>query len=244
MLHFPVTLIVLGLTVLLTSPLFAADVPTPELGELQFEDAFERDEPTPGKEEVGSGWTTNSRWRAAGNQQVDLVDGVIHITRYPSADHGVAVFHPVDFQDGTVQLRFKLDKGDQLGVDFADKELKTVHAGHLCVARMSLNKLVINDSKTGRMDLKNREKLQAGDKSPELMKLLQTKTASFPVQLKPNTWHDLKITITGDTMTVSIDGKEAGQLKSPGIAHPTKRHISLAVNKEAWVDDVKIWKKK
>ena len=57
MLHFPVTLIVLGLTVLLTSPLFAADVPTPELGELQFEDAFERDEPTPGKEEVGSGWS-------------------------------------------------------------------------------------------------------------------------------------------------------------------------------------------
>ncbi len=217
---------------------------TSELGELQFSDSFDRDESVPGKEEVGRGWTTNSRWRADGNQQVDLKDGAIHITRYPTADHGVAVFHPVDFQDGTVQLRFRLGKGDQLGVDFADKELKTVHAGHLCVARVSLNRLTINDSKTGRMDLKIREQLKAGKPSPKLAELLKTKTVATPLKLQPDTWHDLQIQIEGDTMVVSIDGKRTGELKSEGIAHPTKRHISLAVAKEAWVDDVKIWKAK
>ena len=39
-------------------------------------------------------------------------------------------------------------------------------------------------------------------------------------------------------MSVAIDGKPVGQFQSVGIAHPTKRMITLAVNKSAWVDDV------
>jgi len=38
-----------------------------------------------------------------------------------------------------------------------------------------------------------------------------------------------------------IDGKTAGELSSPGIGHPTKRRIRLAVNREAWVDDIEIF---
>jgi hypothetical protein len=34
-------------------------------------------------------------------------------------------------------LKFKLGDGDDLGVDFVDRELKTVHAGHLCMARVT-----------------------------------------------------------------------------------------------------------
>ena len=45
-------------------------------------------------------------------------------------------------------------------------------------------------------------------------------------------------------MRASVDGKAIGQFKSEGIAHPTKRMITLAVNKSAWVDDVKVWKLK
>ena len=48
--------------------------------------------------------------------------------------------------------------------------------------------------------------------------------------------------VQGDTMQASIDGKVIGEFSSPGIAHPTKRMITLAVNKSAWVDDVKISK--
>ncbi|QDU73555.1 hypothetical protein Pan97_05310 [Bremerella volcania] len=223
---------------------FANDKDSSPLGELQFSDQFERDESVPGKEEVGEGWTTNSPWRAHGNQQVDLVDGAIHITRYPTADHGVAVFHPVDFEDGAVQLRFHLRKRDQLGVDFADKELKTVHAGHLFIVRVTLANLTLQDSKTGRMNLENRKRIASGDKSPELRKLLDAKKFTAPLNLTPDKWYTLLIQVQGDVLTVSIDGKEVGQLKSEGIAHPTKRHISLAVEKEAWVDDVKIWKAK
>ena len=100
-------------------------------------DDFSRDEATPGKEDIGHGWTSNSAWRAKGHQQVDLKDGVMQVTKHAEADHGVAIFHDVAFQDGIVELRFKLGAGDDLGVDFVDRELKTVHAGHLCMARVT-----------------------------------------------------------------------------------------------------------
>ncbi|MFV0445789.1 MAG: family 16 glycoside hydrolase [Planctomycetaceae bacterium] len=210
---------------------------------LVFTDDFDRDEPTPGKEAIGNGWTTNSAWRAAGKQQVDLVDGAMHVTRAPEADHGVAIFHDVKLRDGVVELRFQLGDQDDLGVDFVDRELKTVHAGHLCVARVTTRRVTLTDSKTGGMDLKIRERRQNGDKSPELAELLKSKQRSIPHQTAADTWHTLRVEIKGDVMTAAIDGKEVGELQSPGIAHPTKRMITLGVNKQAKVDDVRIWKR-
>lgn len=211
---------------------------------LLVSDEFSRDEATPGKEDIGNGWTSNSGWRAKGHQQVDLIDGVMHVTKHAEADHGVAIFHDVAFQDGIVELRFKLGEGDDLGVDFVDRELKTVHAGHLCMARVTNKNLTITDSKTGGMDLKIQERRKAGDKSPDLAALLKTKTKSFKIDLQPGTWHTMHITVAGDTMSVKIDGKETGAFSSEGIAHPTKRMITLAVNKSADVDDVKVWRLK
>jgi len=211
---------------------------------LLFTDDFARDEKTPGKEDIGNGWTSNSGWRAKGHQQVDLIDGVMHVTKHAEADHGVAIFHNVEFQDGIVELHFKLGEGDDLGVDFVDRELKTVHAGHLCMARVTNKNLQITDSKTGGMDNQIRERRQAGDKSPELAALLKTKTKAFKLDLKPSDWHTLHITVSGDTMSVKIDDLDTGTFSSEGIAHPTKRMITLAVNKSAQVDDVKVWRLK
>ncbi|MBV6498826.1 MAG: hypothetical protein CJBNEKGG_01056 [Prosthecobacter sp.] len=211
---------------------------------LLFSDDFARDEKTPGREDIGNGWTSNSGWRARGHQQVDLMDGVMHVTKHAEADHGVAIFHDAAFHDGAVELRFKLGAGDDLGVDFVDRELKSVHAGHLCIARVTNKALTITDSKTGGMDNTIRERRQKGDKSPELAALLKTKTKSFKLDLKPGTWHTLHITVAGDTMSVKIDGQDTGSFASEGIAHPTKRMITLAVNKSADVDDVKVWRLK
>jgi hypothetical protein len=219
----------------------AAEAPQ---GTLLFEDHFDRDEATPGKEDIGHGWTANSAWRAKGHQQVDLVDGAMHVTKHAEADHGVAIFHDVAFQDGVVELKFQLGEGDDLGVDFVDRELKTVHAGHLCMARVTLKGITLTDSKTGGMDLKIQERRLAGDKSPELAALLKSKTKTFPLTLKSDDWHTLHVTVAGDKMTARIDGQEIGSFASEGIAHPTKRMITLAVNKSAQVDDVKVWKLK
>lgn len=244
--HFfvlPVVSLALGLS-LSPSPIAASEPSPKPAGKVIFEDDFNRDETTPDKEEIGNSWTTNSAWRANGKKQVDLDNGAMHVTRVPEADHGVAIFQKVEFQDGIVQLRFKLGKGDDLGLDFVDRELKTVHAGHLCIARVRLNRLQLTDSKTGVMDKKIRERRLAGDKSPELASLLKTKTASFRLDLKPDTWYTLRVYVTGDVMRATIDGKVIGDFQSPGIGHPTKRMITLAVNKSAWIDDVKVWKQK
>jgi hypothetical protein len=132
----------------------------------------------------------------------------MHVTKHAEADHGVAIFHNVEFQDGVVELRFKLGDGDDLGVDFVDRELKTVHAGHLCMARVTNKNLQITDSKTGGMDLKIQERRKAGDKSPELAALLKTKTKSFKLDLKPEDWHTMHITVEGDKMTVKSTARK------------------------------------
>ena len=56
-------------------------------------------------------------------------------------------------------------------------------------------------------------------------------------------WHDLLVKVAGDELSVTIDGQFVGSFKSPGIAHPTKRMLRLAVPRNAVVDDVKIWRK-
>lgn len=236
------TLTLLAL-LLLTARLaaFDDDAFVRENGTALFQDDFNRRESTPDKEEIGNGWTTNRARRAKGTKQVSLEEGALHVTKAAVADHGVAIFHDAAFQDGAVRLRFKLEAGDDLGVDFVDRELKTVHAGHLCLAHITLQGVTLTDSKTGDMDNALRERRLAGDQSPELLALLKTKTQHFPVNLTPGEWHTLFVVIDGNVLRATIDNKPVGEFKSPGIGHPTKRMITLAVNQSAWVDDVKVW---
>jgi hypothetical protein len=51
------------------------------------------------------------------------------------------------------------------------------------------------------------------------------------------------VAVTGDRLSVSIDGQDVGSHRAPGIAHPTKRTLRLAVPRNAVVDDVKLWLK-
>ena len=125
------------LSLIIATPfLLLADDKRPAKGELIFEDDFERSESQEKKDEPGNGWGTNSRTRANGNKQVDLRDGAMYIYIHETADHGVSVTHPAEFQDGAVGMKFMLeDAKDSLGLNFADLKFKEVHAGHLFVAK-------------------------------------------------------------------------------------------------------------
>lgn len=212
-----------------------------KMGKLIFEDKFERDEAKPDKEDIGGGWTSNSGWRAGGRKQVDLDKGTMRVLRVPEADHGVAIFHNVAFRNGAVALKFKLAKGEDFGLDFVDREFKEIHAGHLCMAKIQINRVTIMDSKTGHMKNDIRDRRKKNPKDPEIVKLLKTKTKFFPNKLKIDKWYELLVVIEGDIMRVSVDGKQVGEFQSEGIAHPTKRMITLAVNKGARFDDVRVW---
>lgn len=205
-----------------------------------FEDDFERVEADDTKEQIGNGWQTNSGKRAAGNKQVDLKDGALWISRHPVADHGVSVVKDVDFRDARIEMRFRLAAGHDFGINLADMKEKSVHAGHICVARVRLNKVDITDLKTGPMNLENRNLKLAGKLSKQQKKAIANKTKTIPIKLEADVWHTLSVEVQGDLMTVKIDDADVGEFRSPGIAHPTKSRVRLSVGKDAVVDDFSI----
>lgn len=211
-------------------------------GKLLFKDDFERNESQEQTDEIGHGWGSNSKTRAGGNKQVDLRDGAMYIYIHKTADHGVSVTHPAEFKDGCVKLRFMLEhKDDSLGLNFADLKYKKVWAGHLFVAKISTKDVTLQDLKTGNMDLEIRNARQSKTLTPAQSKMLKTKSKKFPNKIETGKWYQLQVEITGDTLSVSIDGKLIGKFASEGIAHPTKRLLRLAVPKQAVVDDVEIY---
>ncbi len=228
------------LALTLSSTLFAAD-----RGTLIFEDDFERNESQETKDEIGNGWGSNSRSRAKGNKQVDLRNGAMYIYVHKEADHAVSVTHPAEFRDGSVELRFMLeDPKDVLGLDFADLKFKEVHAGHLFKVTVNTRNVQIDDMKTGGMNMKFYEAKKAKTLTAEQKKIIASNKKTFPNKLSAGKWHNLLVNISGDTVSVSIDGKDVASYSSEGFAHPTKRMLRLSVPKNAVVDDVKIWRKK
>lgn len=225
---------------LLTSA-FAAE----DLGTLVFSDDFERSESQETKDEPGNGWNTSSNWSAKGNKEVDLRDGTLHIYIHAEANHAVDVGHAFEFIDGTATMRFKFhDAKDTLNLNFADLTYKEVHAGHICQTVFGTKRTQLVDYKTGGMLLKYREARKAGNLTKEDEEFLKTKSKSFPYDISINEWHSLAVTIVGDTMTASVDGKTIGSFSSPGIAHDKKRVLRLLVSNKVTLDDVKYYKKK
>ncbi|MDA7898951.1 hypothetical protein N9A92_00340 [Pirellulales bacterium] len=205
-----------------------------------FQDQFERTEKDQEKEQPGNGWGTNSKTRAKGLKQVFLGDGKMHIKRAAVADHGVSVTQDVSFRNAHITLQFMVPKNGDLGINIADMNEKSVHAGHICMARIKPTSLEIVDLKTGRMKKEMHEKNKAKQLTKADKAQIARKSIILPLKLKTGIWHDLEILIMDDTMTVKIDARKIGSMTSPGIAHETKRRIRLAVNTEAWVDDITI----
>ncbi len=206
--------------------------------EVILEDHFERTEKDDTKEQVGGGWTTNSKGRAAGNKQVDLVDGALSVTRHPVADHAVSIVHDAAFTDGTIELRFKFGKGDAIHVDLADMNEKSVHAGHLAVVRVTPYNVSLVDHKTGPMKNEIREARQSGSLTKPMEQILDETQNVIKRNTAVDQWHELTVIVDGDRMSVSIDGQPVGHLTSPGIGHPTKQKIRLGVKQNAVIDDV------
>ncbi len=223
----------------------ALATPEADLGKPIFSDGFDRNEAQEQADDPGNGWGTNSKSRAKGDKQVDLRDGAMHIRISPRADHAVSVTHPAEFTDGAVALRFMLeDERDSLGLDFADLQCQEVHAGHLFLARVSPKDVQLVDHKTGGMRNDIREARAAKRTlTAEQRQALVGKTKTSALRTETGKWNDLLVTIRGDELSISVDGRLAASLQSPGIAHPTKRLLRLSVPRNAVVDDVRIWRK-
>jgi hypothetical protein len=221
-------------------------------GQIIFHDAFEREEAGNGLKAIGNGWESATADRIPNFKQADLDEGILKITSATKeAGHAAHIHHEAGFTDGGAVVRFRfpgLSKGESLQLGFVDRELKGVHAGHLCYGILSQSGITLIDHKTGVMNLairKQREDATAKkEKIPaDLEALLKTKQISVPY--KPDTeWHELVLVTEGDELRLSIDGKLLAHYRSEGFAHPMKRWFSFLVSNTVWIDDVKIWKVK
>ena len=213
-------------------------------GELIFVDRFERSESQETKDEPGNAWTTSSETRAAGNKQVDLRDGALHFWTHEVADHAVSVRHEMDFTDGTLQLRFRLeDSKDTLKLNFADPTEKSVHAGHLFDVVLALDQVTCVDRKTGAMNLRIREAIKAKSLSGEQKELLKSKQKSVKHDLAKAQWHVATVHIGVKRVRVNVDGEDVIEFESDGFAHSRKRLLRLLTPTQATIDDLRIWRR-
>jgi hypothetical protein len=137
-------------------------------------------------------------------------------------------------QDLQVQVKFRFvsEAARSFNVWFDDKDYKGSHAGHICQVSISPKQVQMSDAKTGGFTLENGlyDRKKANQLTDEEKKMLATKTAREPLDLKLNEWYTLTARTKGETIEVLIDGKEVGRFQSEGVIHPTKSLVSLTTN--------------
>ena len=201
---------------LLTNASFAADYPR-----VIFSDDFSAE---------GFG----KRWGHYKSSSI-VKDGVLVGVTAPTSDHSAVDHIRIEGErdlEVSVKFRFVSDKAKSFNVWFDDKNYKGSHAGHICQATISPTSVNIADAKTGGFNLTNGlyDRKKANQLTDEEKKMLAAKAKRVPAKISLGEWHTLVVQTHGDEITVTIDGKEAGSFKSPGINHDTKSLISLTTN--------------
>tara|TARA_R110002049_G_scaffold285698_4_gene467154 strand:+ start:343997 stop:344707 length:711 start_codon:yes stop_codon:yes gene_type:complete len=196
-----------------------------------FEDRFDR------KHDVGNDWKLNTKE----DHQFVIEDGELHVTRNTDAKHYANLLHKAAFRNGALSLRFKLvNNDDSFRVQVRDSAFTRVKQGMLFNIRMGDGMLELQDAIVAydiKQDMKSRK---AANPSPQQQIELDKVTKTAPVDISVGTWHDFKIDVDGDDLTVMIDGKEIASLSSKGISHPTKDNFRIEVGRSLVIDDVKV----
>jgi len=162
-------------------------------------------------------------------------DGMLIGITAPTSDHSavdnIKFTGEKDLQV-SVKFRFVSDKAKSFNVWFDDKNYKGSHAGHICQASISPAGVNLADAKTGGFDLSNGlyDRKKANQLTDDEKKMLAGKQKRIPAKISLNEWHTLVVTTQGDTISVSIDGKDVGSFQSAGVAHDTKSLVSLTTN--------------
>jgi len=156
--------------------------------------------------------------------------------------HQAVIGTDVPTKDSVIEFRFRLGGARSVTAEFDDRAFTGSHYGHICMARIGAQGIILTDQKEG--GAKNEIQAMANDpaKKAERAKLLAGRSVTFPLQLDADAWHTFVLETVGDTMRASIDGKPVAFLQSPGIAHPTKSKVEFGcMGKDGFLDDVKIW---
>jgi hypothetical protein len=155
--------------------------------------------------------------------------------------HQAVIGTGVPTKDSIVELKFRFAGATGLSVEFDDRKFTGSHYGHICFCRVTPKSVVLVDQKEGSMRNDVYAMTQPAQQK-EKAKLIQGRSASFPITLEQDKWYTLTVETIGDEMRASVDGKPVAFLKSPGIAHPTKSKLEFGcAGKDGYFDDIQIW---
>ena len=238
---------ILALTCLITSAAIAADPPAipaasiAKKKELLFSDDFQGAEPASVWHKVVPTFAVESgtlKGTQTRDQNIPAADGKPAVPAH-AAVHGLEI----PTKDSVVEVKIRFEGASMIDVEFDDRAFTGSHYGHLCRAQVRLDKVTIVDERDGSQSnaLIELRKDTAANKA-QINELLTAHSASYPAKLEAGKWYTLVVETVGEEMRVTLDGKPAGYLKSPGIGHATKSKIELGVaGKDGLFDDIKVW---
>jgi hypothetical protein len=155
-----------------------------------------------------------------------------------AAVHGLEI----PTKDSIVEVKIRFEGATMLDVEFDDRNYKGSHYGHICRVQVRLDSVLLMDERDGNMRNDIRALRLDPARKAEASKMLEGRSARFPVALESGRWYTLLVETVGESMRVSIDGKAVGFLKSSGLAHPTKSKIELGcAGKDGFFDEIKVW---
>jgi hypothetical protein len=238
-------LLLLAPSLLLLASAFAADLPAvpdapiAKKKELLFSDDFER-------AELGKAWGPVVPTYTLEN---GALKGTQTRVNAPAADgkpavvgHAAVIGTDTPTKDSIIELKFRFAGATALSAEFDDRKYTGSHYGHICRVVVTPKNARLLDERDGSMRNDIYEMSQDPTKKDERNKLLQGRSANFPVEFDLEKWHDLVLETVGDMMRATIDGKPVAFLKSSGIAHETKSKVEFGcAGKDGYFDDIKIW---
>jgi hypothetical protein len=229
---------------LMTLTAFAADlpqVPAEPIGvkkDLLFSDDFNR-------AELGNAWV---QVVPTFTLEDNALKGTQTRVNKPAEDgkpavvgHQAVIGTDVPTKDSIVEFRFRLAGANSVSLEFDDRKYTGSHYGHICFARFAPKGVNVADQRDGSMKNEIYAMTDPAQKK-EKAKLLEGRSATFPVTIEQEKWYTAVVETVGDEMRVTLDGKPVAFIKSSGIAHPTKSKIELGCGgKDGFFDDIKIW---
>lgn len=149
--------------------------------------------------------------------------------------HQAVIGNDIPTKDSVIEFRFKLGTAQSVTAEYDDRKFNGSHYGHICMVRVAAKGLTLVDQKGLAVA---RPEGATGEAPPPAGR----KNVTYPLNLDTESWHSFMLETVGDTMRVSIDGKAAGVLQSPGIAHPTKSKVEFGcMGQGGFFDDLKVW---
>ena len=230
---------------LFTVAAFAADLPPvpaqpiAKKKELLFSDDFERAELGKAWGQVVPTFTLENGAMKGTQTRIDIppADGKPAV-----AGHQAVAGIDIPTKDSVIEFRFRFAGATAVSAEFDDRAFTGSHYGHICMVRFTPKSVIFTDQRDGGMNNEMMAMAKDPARKAERAKLMEGRSATFPVEISSDKWHDVVLETVGDTMRATLDGKPVGFLKSSGIAHPTKSKVEFGcMGKDGFFDDIKIW---